>query len=166
MDTVKHYIFPDDGTFPNSKWPLLVYGQFFDTDHNAKIIEKTFARHDWSNSWLNGIYNYQHYHSITHEVIGIFSGIAKVLFGGPHGKEIELNPGDVVIIPAGVAHKRMYASKDFRCIGAYPEGMPYDLNYGQENERPKADENISKVGLPHTDPVKGKDGYLFEYWKL
>ena len=165
MDPVKHYIFSDDGTFPNSKWPLLIYHQFFEAGHNAKIIEKTFASHDWSNSWRNGVYNYQHYHSITHEVMGIFSGTASILFGGPNGKEIDLNPGDVVIIPEGVAHKKMHASKDFGCIGAYPEGMPYDLNYGKDNERPKADENISKVGLPATDPVKGRHGYLFEYWK-
>jgi uncharacterized protein YjlB len=165
MYQVRHYIFSDDGVFPNSKWPLLIYSNFFDDGHDAKTIEQTFAAHDWSNSWRNGIYNYQHYHSITHEVLGIFQGNAKVLFGGLQGIEMELNPGDVVIIPAGVAHKRMNGSKDFGCVGAYPEGMAYDMNYGKEGERPKADENISKVGLPPTDPVKGKHGILFDFWK-
>src|SRR5262249_7352803 len=51
----------------------------------------------------NGIYNYAHYHSRTHEVLGVARGHARVRFGGERGKELRLKVGDVVVLPAGRA---------------------------------------------------------------
>ena len=76
----------------------------------------------------------------------------------------ELKPGDVVIIPAGVAHKCLEHDKDFTVIGAYPAGQNYDMMKGRKDERPAADERIRSVPLPEADPVFGADGPLMRHW--
>src|SRR4030095_7736459 len=82
--------FEDDGVIPNSKFPLLVYHYAFHErgDKGADWLEKRFLSNNWSNSWRNGIFTFQHYHSVTHEVLGVYSGEALVLLGGEQGKKV------------------------------------------------------------------------------
>jgi uncharacterized protein YjlB len=54
---------------------------------------------------------------------------------------------------------------DVICVGGYPDGREYDMNYGKAGERPKADNNIAATPLPPTDPVFGKNGPLLKLWK-
>ncbi|WP_250123845.1 cupin domain-containing protein [Chroococcidiopsis sp. CCMEE 29] len=64
-----------------------------------------------------------HYHSTAHEVLGISRGKAAVRLGGDaRGQTFEVRAGDVIIIPAGVAHKNLDSSSDFLVVGAYPLG--------------------------------------------
>lgn len=156
----------DDGTFPNNEnLPLIVYRQALVFGNGGpEVVEKIFARNGWGGSWRNGIYGYHHYHSTAHEVLGVYSGSCKVQLGGPEGRSFEIKKGDVVLIPAGVAHKNLGSSSDFRVVGAYPEGQSWDMNYGKPGERPAADENIAKVALPEMDPVFGKEGPVNEQW--
>jgi len=163
------HLLHDDGTFPNNeKLPLIIYPQALDLAQGnaASIIESVFQQNGWGNSWRNGIYSYHHYHSTAHEVLGIYRGSVRVELGGPKaGIEVDAKAGDVVIIPAGVVHKNLGASADFACVGAYPPGQHFDMNYGKEDERPEADQNIASVPLPTTDPVYGKPGGLIDHWK-
>ena len=159
----------DDGTFPNNgKLPLLVYKNVIAIpDKNpAGAIEQIFHDNGWGSSWRNGIYPFHHYHSTAHEVLGIYGGNVKVQLGGPDGITIEGRAGDVIIIPAGVAHKNLGSSTDFRCVGAYPPGQSWDMNYGKQSERPKTDQNIKNVPVPETDPVYGIDGPLVKSWSI
>lgn len=164
MKPEKHF-FKDDGQIPNNKLPLLLYKNAFEERGNAgaEWLESRFAENNWKNSWRNGVYNYHHYHSNTHEVLGVFSGQALLQLGGEQGEKVEVSAGDVIIIPAGVAHKNL-ESKDFGIVGAYPEGKQHDMNYGKKEERPAADENIAEVPVPEKDPLQGKKG-LPEAWK-
>ena len=73
--------------------------------------------------------------------------------------------GDALIIPAGVAHSNQEQSPDFSVIGAYPVGQRWDMQFGDFDERPQTDRNISKVPLPVSDPLFGSDGMLLELWK-
>src|SRR5262249_32025116 len=79
--------FKDDGFVPNHpKWPLIVYRgalRLPDSCDPAAIFEDLFARNGWGDSWRDGIYDYVHYHSGIHEVLGIARGSGKVQFGGP-----------------------------------------------------------------------------------
>jgi len=84
-------------------------------------VRSLFAGHQWGNSWRNGIYNYHHFHATTHEVLGIIRGHASVRFGGEQGVMLEVSAGDVVVIPAGVGHKKEGSSADLQVVGAYPE---------------------------------------------
>jgi len=165
-EVIRH-ILHDDGQFPNSSLFLLIYKQAIKLpDNESSIFKKIFKSNNWKNSWLNGIYDYHHYHSVTHEVLGIYKGHANVQFGGPNGIAEDVSKGDVIIIPAGVAHKCNSASDDFKCIGAYPDGADYDIKKGKPSDRPKADENIQNVKLPDTDPVYGLDGPLILNWEM
>jgi uncharacterized protein YjlB len=159
-------ILRDDGTFPNNVLPLLVYKKAFQLkdDQSDDVVKDIFESNGWVNSWVDSIYDYHHYHSTAHEVLGITKGNALLMFGGPSGISIPVEKGDVIIIPAGVAHKSESSDKDFTCVGAYPEGQTYDICKGKDNDRPKADLNIAKVPLPFADPVFGTDGPVIKNW--
>ena len=124
-----------------------------------------FEKNNWRNSWANGIYSYHHYHSITHEVLGISRGSATVRLGGENGRDVPIAAGDVVILPAGSGHKKVGSSVDFEVVGAYPDGMDFDIRTGKYGDRPEADRNIMKVPIPVKDPVFGSHGGITEYWK-
>ena len=161
-------ILKDDGQFPNNETlPILVYKGSLNLhpSDEAECVVDLFHKNNWTNSWQGGIFDYQHYHSNTHEVMGVVIGRADVQLGGPEGVVIELLRSDVIIIPAGVAHKCLFSTDDFLCVGAYPEGKTFDMNYGEASERPEADEKISKVPIPSTDPIYGDSGPLLDHWK-
>ena len=160
------HVLKDDGIFPNNKLALLIYKNAIDAPGHdlAGAIEQIFMDNGWGGMWRNGIYTYQHYHSTAHEVLGIYRGNVKAQLGGPEGVIVEASAGDVIIIPAGVAHKNLGSSADFRCIAAYPPGQTWDMNYGKPGERPATDRNIANVALPRTDPVYGPDGPLIKNW--
>ena len=166
VDKLPHYLLADNGHFPNSRLPVLLYKSVFilSTDHNPEIIEQVFKYHNWSNSWRNGIYTYNHYHSISHEVLGVYCGRCHVQLGGHNGIQLILEKGDVLIIPAGVSHCNIGSTIDFKCVGAYPGGSDFDINLGKSDERPKTDQNIKKVSIPDLDPVYGEHGHLHTYW--
>jgi uncharacterized protein YjlB len=158
----------DDGVIPNSRLPLVIYRRAISVskDDPAHVFEELFEENGWGDSWRDGIYPYQHYHSTAHEVLGIYRGSAKVQLGGEHGVIHEVRAGDVLVIPAGVAHKNLGSSDDFGVVGAYPEGQEMDMNYGKASERGRAIENIEHLGLPRMDPVFGENGPLIEKWKM
>ncbi|GAB3246173.1 cupin domain-containing protein [Larkinella harenae] len=160
-------LFKDDGTIPNSQLPLLLYRQAFAETGSAGAswLEKRFAAHNWANSWRNGVYPYHHYHSTSHEVLGVYSGSALLQLGGESGQQVRVQAGDIIVIPAGVGHKRLEASADFGVVGAYPDGRDYDVLRGEPGDRPRADQNIAAVPLPKTDPLLGHNGGLIRLWK-
>ena len=162
----KRYSFADDGIFPNSALPLLAYAQAHhpsDTDL-TRFFERRFTANGWPAAWHNGVYAFHHYHSSAHEVLGICSGRARLKMGGPSGMILEVSAGDVIVIPAGVAHKRIDASADFLVVGAYPRGQRWDMNDGSAGERPGTDQNIRRVPLPSADPLEGVSGTLIQAW--
>ena len=163
----KQLTFKDDGIFPNNPLPLLFYWHAIATDAKdpASVFEKCFVENDWTNSWRDGVYSFPHYHSTSHEVLGVYSGAVNLRLGGEHGKNVEVQAGDVIVIPAGVAHQNVGASDDLGVVGAYPEGRDWDLLRGLPGERPKADHNIAALPMPDNDPVYGANGPLRRIWK-
>lgn len=162
--------FADDGRFPNNEaLPVLVLEQAVEggEESRAQAFEKVFGAHQWRGQWRDGIFSYHHYHSTAHEVLGVAAGRARVQLGGPDGESFEVEAGDAVVLPAGVAHKNLEASRDFLIVGAYPQGSrDWDLKRGRPGERPEAKRNIEGVPLPDLDPVYGPHGPLVEHWDL
>ena len=159
----------DDGVFPNNaNLPLTVYREAVALpEHDpAAAFEALFAAHDWPPAWRYGIFGYHHYHSTAHEVLGVFRGRATIQFGGEQGVVMEVQAGDVVVIPAGVAHKSLDSSRNFCAVGAYPRGQQWDTCTGKPGERPRADDNIAAVPLPQADPVYGPKGPLMTHWRI
>jgi uncharacterized protein YjlB len=163
------FVFADDGAVPNNRLPFLVYRGAIDVARvrdPAETIEKTFARNGWGHGlWRNGIYPFVHYHSQIHEVLGIAAGSARVRFGGRHGEELQIEAGDVAVLPAGTGHQRVSATPDLLVIGAYPPKGHYDLCRGTGAEHARALATIPSVPLPQTDPVFGADGPLTRLWR-
>lgn len=161
------YIFKDDGNFPNSPLPVLLYKNVLDVSllFPAAQVEQLFRQNGWSNSWKAGIYTFPHYHSNTHEVMGVIRGETELQVGGNNGSVVKLEKGDVLILPAGVCHRNLGPEDAVTCVGAYPEGIQYNMNYGKPGERPDADEQIKNVPIPERDPVLGLKGGTGRYWK-
>jgi uncharacterized protein YjlB len=102
----------------------------------------------------------------THEVLGVYRGTATLQLGGEKGRQFVVKAGDVIVIPAGVGHKRLQSSAGFRVVGAYPGGRQWDLLRGLRGERPQADRNIAAVPSPDNDPLYGPAGPLKQIWIL
>ncbi|HET6543201.1 MAG TPA: cupin domain-containing protein [Chryseolinea sp.] len=158
------FYFKDDGKIPNNRLPLLLYRSALSNGASARDLQKQFATNNWTNSWDNGVYPFHHYHSTSHEVLGIYSGSALLHLGGEKGEKLTVKAGDVIVIPAGVGHKNLGASNDFGVVGAYPEGRSWDLLKGEPGERPKADKNIAALPIPDFDPILGKTEGLRKLW--
>jgi len=161
------FFLADDGQFPNSRLPVLLY-RSITPPHNERLdkwLEAKLTANNWLGVWRNGILSYHHYHSTSHEVLCIYAGWVEVLLGGSSGQSVRLQVGDVVVIPAGVAHNNVRASADVAVLGAYPEGRTWDLLIGEPDERPAADLRISQLPLPTHDPLYGLAGPLVNVWK-
>jgi uncharacterized protein YjlB len=165
MQPPEPLVFADDGAFPNSRLPALLYRGAIVTGRDlGPAFETLFGRNGWTGSWRNGLYSFHHYHSTAHEVLGIHRGNVKVLLGGEKGRVITLTAGDVVVIPAGVAHRNVESSSDYGVVGAYPTGTSPDVQYGKPGERPGTDRTISSLDIPSLDPVGGASGSLASLW--
>ena len=146
---------------------MILYHNVVDSSGNSPpaYFEELFRTNGWAGSWRNGVYPFHHYHSTAHEVLGVYSGSAQVLLGGEEGSLFELKSGDVVIIPAGVSHKRISSAGGFAVVGAYPRGTAPDMCYGKENELEQAVTRINALPLPESDPVLGSEGLANANWR-
>lgn len=167
--TPRRHRFKDDGATPNNpSLPLLHYPSAivlpkeFDP---AAVIETLFARHGWNDSWRDGVYDFLHFHTRTHEVLGIARGSVRVRFGGKRGKIIALKAGDAVVLPAGTGHQRVSQSQDLLVVGAYPaSGGRYDEPQPKDVDHEAAVAAIAKTRLPAKDPIYGGEGPLRKAW--
>ena len=155
--------FAGDGAFPNSRLPVLVY-HGLGLANDPASAERAFAANNWRGAWRDGIFPFHHFHSTAHEVLAIVGGNARVTLGGPGGRTLEVGRGDVLVLPAGTGHRNQGSSGDFLVVGAYPDGMDWDLRRGDPDEYEEAQHNISRVPLPEADPAYGGDGPLSRLW--
>jgi uncharacterized protein YjlB len=153
--------FRDDGYIPNNpKLPLLYYRKAFRFSRKydpAAVLEVVFNVHSWGKAWRNGIYDFVHYHSMIHEVLGIARGRAVLRLGGNKGKTVQVVAGDVIVVPAGVGHECLKPSHDFLVVGAYPPKGTYNECRGSFQERDKALSSIRRVAKPKQNPIFGID---------
>jgi uncharacterized protein YjlB len=161
-------MFGDDGIIPNNpRLPLIVYRTAIDLDRKdfdpGTIVDAVFGLNGWGRSWRDTIYDFMHYHSQIHEVMGAARGSAMVEFGGINGWRLRLKAGDVAIIPAGTGHRLIDASRDFLVVGAYPSDGTYD-ECTDTRQRTEARKRIAKTHKPKSDPVYGRAGPLKALW--
>ena len=168
----EQHVLRDDGETPNNqRFALLIYRQAVALDHGfdpAAIFEVLFERNGWGHSWRNSIYDFLHFHTHTHEVLGIARGSARVQFGGKHGPVLTVNAGDVIILPAGTGHERIGPPRNLLVVGAYPLGAgggKYDEPEPADILHEEARRAITAVPPPASDPVFGMHGPLARLWR-
>jgi uncharacterized protein YjlB len=159
----------ENGTLPNNPaLPVLIYRKVLAP--HAADKDRTFQQHfdasGWRGIWKNGLYDYHHFHSTSHEALGVARGAAAIQLGGEGGKVLRLEAGDLIVLPAGVAHRRVSSSENAVIVGAYPDGQQdYDLCRGDGDRSAAVAAAIARVPLPTSDPFYGDDGPLLRQWR-
>jgi uncharacterized protein YjlB len=162
--------FADDGIVPNNpRLPVLIYRASISlggtkASEAAAIIDMLFETNGWVRSWRDTVYDFVHYHSQTHEVMGVARGNARIECGGIKGRILRLKAGDVAILPAGTGHRLIDSSRNFLVVGAYPESGRYD-ECTDTRDRHEAVKRIAMVRKPPKDPVYGARGPITHLWR-
>ena len=94
----EHFMLPPNGWVPNNtRLPVLVWRGAIDP-HAADLaarFEALFAQNGWPPQWRDSVFDYHHFHSTAHEALGIASGDAELILGGPHvGRGVRPHPPD------------------------------------------------------------------------
>ena len=167
MEVVAHLLAPS-GAIPNHpRWPLLIYNGAVALSGSdpASIFEALFARNRWPAAWRDGVHSFHHYHSNSHEVLGIYAGEVTVQFGGERGITVTAQPGDVIVLPAGTGHKKLSSRGALGVVGAYPEGSDPDTCMPPFARARNNAGKVAQVELPPSDPAYGLAGPLFDHWR-
>ena len=151
-----------DGVVVNSRLPLLIYRNAVTVGPDGDIetvMLQSFQRNDWLNNWhYRGVYEYPHWHSTSHEVLGIVRGEILLRLGGAAQSRMTFQAGDVIIVPAGVSHTSLGGSDNVFMVGGYPEGRDWDLMVDgevSESEMRLAVKRMMTLPIPARDPITG-----------
>jgi uncharacterized protein YjlB len=159
MKSPRLMYFGKSSDVPNSGLPVLIYRAVLAsaTGGKAERFRERFRKSGWTGLWIDTVYDYTHFHSNAHEVLGIAEGKVSIRLGGDRGRLLRLKAGDMLVIPAGVGHKRIGDDDGLKVIGAYPRGQSkFDIKRTGHRE--------PHVRLPKTDPFYGEDGPLVGLW--
>lgn len=158
------FLLAPSGAMPNHPaFPVVLHRGVLSPDGDpAAALEALFTVNGWPPQWRDGIYPFDHYHTLGHEALGCAAGSARVLLGGPGGREVEVAAGDVIVLPAGTGHRRLRASADFLVVGAYPPGQRADIC--REAPTSAMLDRIAALPVPASDPVGRQDEGVPAIW--
>lgn len=149
----------------NNEIPVIMYKCAVEPGDNAEEqVKKLLEDNGWTDAWDGGLYTSHHYHSSAHEVLVVVKGKCMLELGGSDGNIQDLAKGDAIVIPAGVVHKNVGCSDDFKVVGAYPKGQHCNIKDEKEQNREEIESAIKAVAMPENDPLFGNKGPLMELW--
>src|SRR5947209_7510177 len=154
-----------NGWMPNNVLPVLLYRAALPVSPDlVDNMETVFTQNGWPPQWRNGVFDFHHFHSTAHEVLGFAAGHADLILGGEQGTTVTVRAGDVAVLPVGTGHCRLSASSDFLVIGAYPPNQHWDIC--RSAPTPEVLARMRRVSFPASDPVTGASGPLTSLWTL
>ncbi len=105
MKSVRRIHFGIAEDVPNSSLPVLLYRSLLAANvaEKAKLFRGRFKENGWTGLWTDTIYDYTHFHSDAHEVLGIAEGNVSIRLGGENGSLFRLKAGaaDASLSPVG-----------------------------------------------------------------
>jgi len=163
----EHFLLHRNDWIPNNPTlPVILYHRVLPegaAEETASGFEQLFERNGWPPQWRDGVFDYHHYHSTAHEVLGFAAGWARLMLGGPQGREARVSAGDATLLPVGTGHCLIERSEDFWVVGAYPRDQNFDVcRSAPSAETTKA---MAALGSPNSDPVGGAHGPLTRLWR-
>jgi hypothetical protein len=109
---------PPGEPIPNHpRWPVLIYRGVVVGDGVAWL-----EGHGWGGTWTDGVFDFHHFHSTSHEALAIVAGSATLELGGPQGEAFDVTAGDLLVLPAppGIGPRRLHRR---RRLPARPRGL-------------------------------------------
>jgi uncharacterized protein YjlB len=162
--------------FPNgaSGLPVVLYRPFAPPAFDAAgaldpaAVEALVAAHGFAPGWRFPMYDFAHFHSTTHELLVPFRGRATLELGdaGAGATQLDVRAGDVLLLPAGTAHRAARTADAFCMVGSYPAGAArWDMCRGGGSGAEARIRALGKGGVAE-DPVYGGRGVVGEAWGL
>ncbi|SDB95147.1 Uncharacterized protein YjlB [Paraburkholderia lycopersici] len=148
----------------NARLPVIVYRQALapGSEDLAHAFKERFEANGWPVQWLDGVFDYHHFHSTAHEVLGVFAGTAELILGGPGGRVLSVHAGDALLLPAGTGHCLFSLAEGFRVAGGYPRGQQWDIR--RDALAPAELRAMQALPFPACDPLYGGQGPLIDHW--
>ncbi|MGZ9811046.1 cupin domain-containing protein [Pseudoroseicyclus sp. H15] len=149
---------PPNGGIPNHpRWAALVVPGAAPVSLDAAGAKRLVREHGWGGEWDWTVYDFHHFHPDAHEALLCIAGRASLKIGGEEGEEIDIRPGDGLILPAGTGHKLLSSGDGFRVVGCYPPGQEEPQIIREDEATPgQYDAQIAALAAPETDPFTGK----------
>src|SRR5689334_18227633 len=124
MKSVRKIYFGKAADVPNHTLPVLIYRGVLAAKAagKARLFRERFRNNRWTGLWTDTIYDYTHFHSNAHEALAVAEGRVTLKLGGEDGSLFRLKAGDMIVLPAGVGHRRIGDDEGLKVIGAYPRG--------------------------------------------
>ncbi|SER72343.1 Uncharacterized protein YjlB [Propionibacterium cyclohexanicum] len=158
VEPTKHVI-ADSPTNPGNSVPVLHYRQAVQSTGDLTVeFDQLFTRHRWLGAWTAQLYDVDHVHPDAFEVLGIVRGEGVVVCGGVPGTGIDVAPGDVLVIPAGVTHRS--GAGPLTVVGAYFEDARPSTVKVAGSDTVMMAEQAANVPAPDMDPIFGDNGPL------
>lgn len=150
---------PGNGIPNNPRHPAVLARNALGGAHDDMAVRGLMEVNGWTGTWTWRVFDFHHFHPEAFEALAVASGTAVLMLGGRQGEEIEVEAGDVAILPPGFGHKQLSGSADFRICGAYPPGQEdYSVIRAEQGFDDARLREIEQVPVPESDPVWGKDG--------
>jgi uncharacterized protein YjlB len=156
--------FPAGDEVPNNPHhPAVIARDALGGAHDDRAVRALMEENGWGGTWTSIVFDYHHFHPDAFEALAVASGSATLMLGGPQGDTVEVQAGDVMILPPGFGHRRLAMRDGFQICGAYPPGQEnYTIIRGSSGYDDAMLRQIAGVAKPRTDPVWGTDGALLK----
>jgi uncharacterized protein YjlB len=112
-----------------------------------------FQRNDWPPQWRDGVYDFHHYHSTAHEVLGFAGGHATLMLGGENGRRLEAHAGDVAVLPTENGHCKLEAAPTFSSSVPTRRKQRWDICRSVPSK--EAIDRMRHLPFSKSDPVAG-----------